>query len=219
MAKMHIYELKEGAGPHKMRGEDEDGNPINESMEPGQRVKSTKPLDRLHPNKFTRIDNKREKINDRGPLTEPVRPSKPNRGNSRLDGDPTDEDDEKDQVELFEPDVDHETDEDEEDEVRAKKKAKAVPKKNKATNKEGIHDDSKEPEFEDDEEDEGIEKYGKDVSEDIEGAKEKDLKVFQKKNGKKSEFFLFDADEPDPLTDKPLVSKAAVDKFIHDYKG
>lgn len=72
----------------------------------------------------------------------------------------------------------------------------------------------------DDEQDEGedeldADKFGRDVTEDVDGAAEKDLKVFLKDK----HYLVFDAgDAETPLAETPMT-KSAMTKFVKTYKG
>lgn len=216
---MKVYELKDGAGAHKMRGEDEDGNPVNESMQPGERVRSAKPLHRLFPNKFVCVDDIKKKVPVRGPISEPVRPAGLRKKAAEVD---FQEEEDFEAPETFEPDIDHTSDPEQGKELpmskSEKKRAKEIKRAAKKAGK--VVDDSKEPEeFDDSEagvedEDEAGEERGTDVTEDTEGAAEKDLKVFFKDKY----YSVYDADEDTPRNEKPLT-KTQLAKFVKDYQG
>lgn len=231
---MKVYELRENAGPHRLRGEDANGNMIDHAMQPGQQVKSEKPLNRLFPNKFDCVDDLRAqqaKKAKRGPLTEPVRPA----SNVKRAVDPEDEDDsEYTPPDLYDPDVDHDTDNDEaEGEEGRRKTSKAARKltikkgakeahtkeerrKAKKGEAEPLDDSALAEEADDEQEVEtDVEQFGEDVTEDVEGATEKDLKVFFKDK----HYSVYDADDlTTPRTEKPLT-KAKLAKFVEDYQG
>jgi len=214
------FELREGAGGHVLRGEDREGNDVTGVMEPGQRIKSSKPLDKMFPNKWKCLDDevKKEKKAS-APIDEPVR-RRTNRVEPELE-----DDTEFEHPDTYDPDVDHETEIGEEPAKEKKVKKRTSPdqaarmrKRDRITRNRGekITDDSKEDEVNEDEEDEieDSDENGSDVTSNFHGAVEKDLKVF-KKDGK---FVAYDADSLDEPLGEP-VSKTTMNKFVKSYKG